>query len=362
MTDFDFQPRTRVVFGAGALGRLGKLARELSFTRTLLIADRGMVETGYAAQATRVLQAEGIGVTAYHDFGANPDTAMVESAQKATAGFQSIVALGGGSSMDLAKAVNIVCHNPGKIQDYHGYGKFAGPLAPMIAVPTTAGTGSEAQSNAIISNASTHVKMAIGGPEAAFSIALLDPELTLSQPTKITATAGYDALSHAVESYVCTRRNPISTSFAREAWRLLYPAFEAVLAKPQNLEARSAMLLGAHLAGVAIENSMLGAAHACANPLTAVFGIAHGAAIALALPCVVQWNADPLYRELHSGLASHLQSLAQSADLPARLSDCNIPREALPKLAAAAAEQWTGRFNPRPFDAAAALEIYECAY
>jgi alcohol dehydrogenase len=145
-------------------------------------------------------------------------------------------------------------------------------MLPMIAIPTTAGTGSEAQSYAVISDAESHAKMACGDPKAAFRVALLDPALTLSQPNTITATAGFDAIAHAVETYVTTRRNPVSEIFSQEAWKLLEPNFERVLAEPNDLRARSAMQLGAYFAGVAIEGSMLGATHACANPLTANYG------------------------------------------------------------------------------------------
>jgi alcohol dehydrogenase len=250
-------------------------------------------------------------------------------------------------------------------------------MLPMIAVPTTAGTGSEAQSYALISDSRTHDKMACGDPKAAFRLAILDPELTVSLPRHVTAATGYDALSHAVESYVTTKRNPLSAVFAREAFRLLEAHFERVLDAPADLEARAAMMLGAYLAGLAIEASMLGATHACANPLSARYGTVHGVAIALFLPHVVRWNGEaaaPLYAELLRGaghgpitdpaeaLAGRLENLAVHARLPRGLRAAGVSREHLPALAAHAAEQWTGRFNPRPFDAAGALTLYETAY
>src|SRR6185436_460681 len=161
--------------------------------------------------------------------------------------------------------------------------------------------GSEAQSYALISDAETHVKMACGDKKASFRVAVLDPALTVSQPRSITATSGLDAIAHAVETFVTTRRTPISEIFSREAWQLLEPNYERVLRTPDDLEARGAMQLGAFYAGVAIENSMLGATHACANPLTARYGTAHGAAIAMLLPSVVRWNgpiAEERYGEL----------------------------------------------------------------
>jgi alcohol dehydrogenase len=289
----------------------------------------------------------------------------------------SLVGLGGGSSLDCAKGANFLLTGGGKIQDYWGYGKARQPLRPMIGVPTTAGTGSEAQSYALVSDAQTHVKMACGDPTAAFRVAILDPLLTLSQPRAVAAAAGYDALSHAVESFVCTRRSPASEVFSREAWRLLEPSFPRLMDAPADLPARAAMLLGAHYAGIAIEASMLGAAHACANPLTARYGTVHGVAIALMLPSVCRWNGDAAasgYEELlriagaSSGsnpaetLATLLSDRAATAGLPGRLRAVQVPEADLQTLAGDAAVQWTGRFNPRPFDAAGALELYRAAW
>jgi len=376
MQSFDFQASTRVVFGEGALSRVGEIARGLNFRRTLLVADRGLVASGHVAEAVSPLRAAGIEVFEFHDFEANPDTEMIERGRASAARLDvdSIIGLGGGSSLDCAKGVNFVLTNGGSMRDYWGYGKARRPLLPMIGIPTTTGTGSEAQSYALVSDAETREKMACGDPSAAFRVALLDPALTVSQPCAITATAGFDALSHAVETFVTTRRNPISEMFSREAWRLLEANYERTLAEPGDVGARGAMLLGAHFAGAAIEQSMLGATHACANPLTKNYGTEHGAAIALMLPHVVRWNAEEVgarYRELWQAartrggaedLAARLEELANAGGLPRTLRDARVPKGDLPRLADEAAGQWTGRFNPRAFDAAAALRLYERAY
>jgi alcohol dehydrogenase len=381
MQPFDFQPRTRVVFGTGVITRLGELARELGLRRTLLVADRGLLASGHVDEALAPLRAAGIEVAAFHDFEVNPDTSMVEAGRAFAAANQvdSIIGLGGGSSLDCAKGINFLLTNGGVMQDYLGYGKATRPFLPMIGIPTTAGTGSEAQSYALICDAQTHVKMACGDPKASFRLALLDPALTVSQPKSITATAGFDAIAHAVETYVTVSRNPLSEIFSREAWQLLERNYERVLAEPTDLEARGAMQLGAHFAGIAIENSMLGATHACANPLTARYGTAHGAAIAMLLPSVVRWNesaAGELYAQLLSissanlngggqkpaeVLAQRLEELAAAGGLRGGLRSAGIPSADLPGLAAEAAKQWTGRHNPRPFDLQGALEVYEWA-
>jgi alcohol dehydrogenase len=379
MRSCDFELRTRVVFGDGALTRLGELAHELSFTRTLVVADRGIAATGQVDRVRALLDASHIVSFSFHEFDANPDARMVEAGRvhAAACAIDSIVAIGGGSSLDCAKGINFVLTNGGTMRDYWGFGKAPRPMLPSIGVPTTAGTGSEAQSYALISDPDTHAKMACGDPKAAFRVTILDPELTLSQPRQVTAVAGYDAISHAVESYVTTRRTAISDLFALEAWRLLEGHYERVLAEPDDLLARGAMLLGAHQAGLAIDQSMLGATHACANPLTAHHGATHGVAIAVMLPHVVRWNdgyVGSRYAELLRAagrdvgdlaaerLAVRLEELARAGQLPTTLRDLGVPRGGLGALAADAASQWTGTFNPRPFDAAAALAIYERAY
>jgi alcohol dehydrogenase len=375
MQSFDFTPRTRVVFGIDTFGRLGELATGLGFRRSLLVADVGITASGYVDAATKLLAEQGIEVFSFHGFAENPDSAMVEAGRAfaATNNIDSIIGLGGGSSMDCAKGINFVLTGGGTMRDYWGYGKASHPLLPMIGVPTTAGTGSEAQSYALISDVETHVKMACGDPKAAFKITILDPRLTVTQPERLTATAGYDAISHAVESFVTTKSNPVSQIYSHEAWRLLEANYERVLANPRDLEARAAMQLGAYYAGVAIENSMLGATHACANPLTENFGTAHGIAIAVMLPQVVRWNsaavaddykkllATPNGRDPGENLARRLEELRRAGGLPESLSALEIERRDLPMLAAEAAKQWTGGFNPRAWNIEGALEVYESA-
>jgi alcohol dehydrogenase class IV len=380
MVPFDFEPRTRVVFGQGTIDRTGQLARELHFQRTLLVADPGVVKAGHVAEAARRLEGEGIDVLPYHEFGENPDSAMIDAGCRFAEPLRvdSIVALGGGSSLDCAKGINFVLTNGGSIGDYRGYGKADTPLLPMIGIPTTAGTGSEAQSYAVISDAVTHMKMACGDPSAAMRVAILDPELTLTAPQHVTAMAGFDAITHAVETAVTMRRTPLSDTYSHRAWRLLGDAFERVLLHPADLEARAAMQLGSHFAGMAIEQSMLGAAHACANPLTARYNMAHGLALAILLPHVVRWNAgvaaeryaalvgSPRRRardeDAAETLALRLEDLAAAGGLTMKLSDGGVEETALPELAAQAAGQWTGTFNPRPFDAHGAMEIYRAAF
>jgi alcohol dehydrogenase len=375
VTPFEHESRTRLVFGPGALSRLGETARELGFARTLVVSDAGVVAAGYTARACQALESAGIVVATFSDFDQDPTSAMADAgaAVARAQGIDSLLGLGGGSSMDCAKAIGFLLANGGRMPDYRGYAKAKQPLPPMIGIPTTAGTGSEAQSYALVSDDVTHEKMACGDKSAAFRVAILDPELLLSLPRAVTAATGYDAIAHSVEAWVTSARTPLSDLYAREAFRLLDSSYERVLAHPRDLDARGATLLGAHWAGAAIEASMLGATHACANPLTARYGTTHGVAIALLLPHVVRWNgsvAGARYAELLAavgrpvpdGEAARLEALAVAGDLPRGLGSVGVPESDLPGLAAEAAQQWTGGFNPRPFDAKAAQELYRAAY
>ncbi|MBI2194373.1 MAG: iron-containing alcohol dehydrogenase [Planctomycetes bacterium] len=378
LTPFDIQPRTRIIFGVGGIERLGDLARELNAARVLLVSDPGVAAAGHTRRGEESLQRAGLETARFEEVQENPTTRHVEAGLRFARDrrIDLIVGLGGGSSMDCAKGINFLLTNGGTMSDYRGLGRAGRPLLPFIGVPTTAGTGSEAQSFALIADEATHQKMACGDPQAACCIALLDPALTLTQPERVTAMTGMDAIAHAVEAYVTRKRNPVSELFAREAWRLLEPNLEEVLKRPGDVDARGRMLLGAHWAGCAIENSMLGAAHACANPLTARFGVPHGLAVALMLPHVVRFNvpvAGALYRDLaemaglgHSdageALARRIESLADSCRLPRSLGDAGVREEVLPELAREAVTQWTGAFNPRSLAEGDFLALYQRAF
>jgi alcohol dehydrogenase len=282
--------------------------------------------------------------------------------------------------MDCAKGINFLYCGGGKIQDYWGVGKMTKEMLPMIAVPTTAGTGSETQSFALISDEHTHVKMACGDKKASFRAAILDPTLTVTQPQRVTAVTGIDAIAHALETYVTKKRNAASLAFSREAWQLLDANFPRVIQSPDDLVARGEMQLGACFAGLAIENSMLGATHALANPLTSHYDIAHGQAIGVMLPYVIEFNGveyGDWYQELMEAvagrngyttprraaeaLADHITRLVEQAGLATRLSQLGVEAEKLPLLAADAAKQWTGTFNPRTVGEEELLELYRQA-
>lgn len=384
LAPFDHQPRTRLVFGVDSVERVGELARELRAKRVLVVTDPGIVAAGRVGRVEHLLQAAGLGVIVFDQVHENPTTGCVEKclAVAKSAAIDTIVGLGGGSSMDTAKGCNFLLTNGGRMQDYWGVGKATMPMLPLIAIPTTAGTGSECQSFALIADEETHQKMACGDPKAAAKIAILDPSLTLSLPRRVTACTGIDAIAHAVETAVTRKRNPLSLMYSHEAFKLCVTNLPRVLENPSDLEARGRMLLGAAFGGMAIENSMLGAAHSAANPLTAHYGIVHGQAVGIMLPHVVRFNAqDPVSRQAYAELASapeiacvsegsdaavdalaaRLETLLNRAGMPRSLVECGVKKPLIPTLAAEAARQWTAAFNPRKTDVEAFVELYESA-
>ncbi len=372
---FDSPARNRLVYGCGAIERLGELAREYG-SRVLVVSDPGVAEAGHTQRALDSLESAGLSVTSFVDVHENPTTDDVASclAVARSADIDLFVGIGGGSALDTAKGCNFLLTNGGDMQDYWGFGKATKPMLPLIAVPTTAGTGSECQSFALIAESDSHRKMACGDRKAMAVIALLDPVLTVTQPAMVSACAGIDAVSHAVEAAVTTRQTPLSSLYAMEAFRLTSANFTRVLEVPDDLAAREGMLLGAAYAGIAIENSMLGAAHAMANPLTAQFGIVHGQAVGTMLPHVVGYNCvdahtATIYLELATaaGLASIdalidlLAGFVEVAPFPSSLAAAGIDADAIPTLAANAAEQWTAGFNPVAIAAPDFEDLYRAA-
>lgn len=404
-------PSPAVLSRPGALDSLGEVARAYGFARPLVTSDSGIADAGILDRALRSLAESGIRAAAFTDIGENPSESEVERGREAArrAGADSLIGLGGGSSLDVAKGVGFLLAGGGRMEDYRGYDRVGAPLPPMIGAPTTAGTGSEAQSYALISRDRDHRKLACGAPSALFRAVIHDPALLPSAPLEVRAAAGFDALAHAVETAVSTRRTEASAALSRSAFALLASSFPKVVraggaanglpsagAAEEDLGGSShwaRMQRGAFFAGAAIERSMLGAAHALANPLTRIYGLSHGRALARTLPAVVRWNAeveeaDAAYAGLlavgavartggtagvpnggsREGAGDTLAAWIEEAAAAGGLLEGGLedegdrfPESAVAALAAEAAEEWTGRFNPRPFAEESARTLYRAA-
>ncbi len=370
MNSFDTDSAQRVIFDNNTIEKLAEYVDALGGSRVLIVTDQGIKEAGILNRVQTVLDSEKITYYVFSDVHSNPTTKHVDAAvhyAKTYAPIDLIIGLGGGSAMDTAKGVNFLLTNGGKMEDYWGTNRATKPMLPSIGIPTTIGTGSEAQSYALISQEGTHIKMACGDKKAKFKTVVLDPTLTISLPREVAAITGIDAIAHAVESYVCTRRNTRSQIFSSHAWHLLNEHYESALEK-QNSKARGKMLFGAYLAGLAIEHSMLGAAHACANPLTARYGITHGIAVALMLTHVIRFNietVEELYSEIYPAktIIGRIEHLKKIGELPNTLQECHVKNSVdsndIRTLANDAAQQWTAQFNPRPLQIHDYIELYK---
>jgi len=368
--------RPRVVVEDGGLSRLGQLCGEFSASRVLLVSDPGLMAAGHTPVAEKALREAGLGVSGFSGFGSNPTESQVQACAQAArdAGADLLVAVGGGSAIDTAKGAAFLLAGGGQMEDYWGRGKGQGEFLPFVAVPTTAGTGSEVQSFALISRERDGRKMACGDERAIPRVVLLDAHLTASAPREVAAYAGLDCLTHAVETAVTSCATTQSVEFSHLAFQLVSASLSESL-NTGTLDARRNMLMAASLAGLAIEHSMLGAAHALANPLTARLGLDHGRAVATVLPHVVRFNAQvpevaASYGELcrvaeieggAEGLASRIEAWLEEAGVPRSLGAAGIVDADLEPLAAAAALEWTGGFNPRPVDPASLQGILRSA-
>jgi alcohol dehydrogenase len=359
--------RVKVAFGVGALNDIGAIVKAEGGSRVLLVSDPGVTAAGHVERAVRALYLAGLAVRVYDEAGENPTTIHVGKGVILARSFKPdlIIGLGGGSAMDCGKGINFLLTNGGRMPDYWGVNKASQPMLPFVAIPTTAGTGSDAQSFALITDPDTHQKMACGDSKALPRVAILDPELTATVPPKVAAATGIDAVVHAVETAGTNKRNDVSRRLSRQAWELLEPSYERVMRDPGDLEARQGMLLGAHLAGAAIENSMLGAAHACANALTAACGTVHGVAVGLILPSVIRFNAAGSNGNPYSDLMPDAEQLAERIErmldaggLPHKLAEIGATEEQIPELASIAAKQWTATFNPRNVGESEFREIF----
>lgn len=374
-------PPHHIVFGPGIVDRLGGLVAELGVERAFVVTDPGIVAAGHWARAEEALRAADIEVRRFDAVRENPTSLDVDRCVEALGSWDAscLIGLGGGSSIDVAKGCAFLQAGGGSMADYRGNGKARGNLLPIVAVPTTAGTGTEMQSFALIGEEETHRKMACGDAQALPALAVLDPSLTVTQPRFVTACTGFDALGHAVETAVTRERNATSAHFSSLAFKILVEHLPRVLDDPGDVEARGQMMIGAAWAGYAIEHSMLGAAHSMANPLTAQFGVVHGQAVGMSLLPVVRYNAsDPeasrLYAELARGaalaasestdaeavaaLVARLEELLGVAGFGLSLAAHGVPPSAAEVLAPEAAEQWTAQFNPRAVSAEGFVELF----
>ncbi|MBL0937219.1 MAG: iron-containing alcohol dehydrogenase [Desulfomicrobium sp.] len=292
MRAFSYHIPTQIEFGNGAIARLPEFVKALGGSRVLVVGDPGVQRAGLIDRVQAILTGASIFNAVFADVESDPATRSVDEGTvhgKAN-GCDLVVGIGGGSALDTAKAIGLMLVNDGNIKDYVGIGKVPRAGAPVIAVPTTAGTGSELTIWSVLSDKVAKAKISVGSVLNCPAIALLDPELTLSLPPQITAATGMDALTHALESYVNTATQPISEAMSDQAMTLIARSLRKAVADGSDVEARGDMLLASTIAAMAFNSTRLGLVHAFAMPLGAKFGIPHGLVNAIMLPGVMRFN------------------------------------------------------------------------
>jgi alcohol dehydrogenase class IV len=382
-----FQNPTRVITGEGCAAEVGPHAARLGATKVMVVSDPGIVRAGIPTAIIDSLHASGIETHLHSHVEPDPRIELVEEALQAYRAFggELIVAVGGGSAIDVATATAILTTNPGPLRGFEGWEKFPNAPAPLFALPTTVGTAAEVTPFVVITDAAAKFKFTIGSPKAAPLIAFLDPLLVLGLPPSITAATAMDALTHAIESYTSLLSTPISEGMALQAIRMIATHIRAAVANPRNLTAMNGLLIGANIAGLAFSNTRLGNVHATAHPLGAFWKIPHGVANAIMLPHVMEFNAlacplrmveiaqamgEPVAGMSMAGTTEHeaalravaaVRRLEADIGIPPNLGALGVDRASIPEMAADAMKSANIAINPRLTTINEIIRLYELA-
>jgi alcohol dehydrogenase class IV len=381
--DFTLWFNTTVHYGAGKLSELGSLLRSINASKILIVTDRGIVASGILKKCTDAILPEHIRFSLFDGVEPNPTTDSVDKgltlAKRESS--DAIVAIGGGSSIDASKAINVLLANGGQIADYHGFNHVGKKGLPLIAIPTTAGTGSEMTSVMLISDSKTHQKIVCSDPRIIPDVAILDPTLTLSLPPAVTIESGLDALGSSIEACVSKAANEYSDVLALRSIEIIANNIFKVYEEPFNLDSRSEMLIGANMMGLAVHLSYIGAAHSMANPLTKYFGIRHGIAVGMVLPHVMLFNTPSQpqkYKQIALALGVKLEQgeddltmsrkgalkvrrLLDQLSLPNHLSEMGVKEDLIPTMAQEALAQLSIDYNPIKPDLQQMTDLFHSA-
>jgi alcohol dehydrogenase len=381
MKNFSFKIPQNIEFGMGSLKKLPGILKENHSDHVFLISDHGLESIGVVKKIQDIIEAGGIKYTTYLEVIPNPTVDIVNEATALykECGATSIVALGGGSSMDVAKAVGVLVNYGGSITEYEGNNKVPGPIVPMIAVPTTAGTGSEVTASAVITDESRNYKLSVISYEILPKYAVLDPELIMTAPASIAASCGVDALIHALEAYTSTNASPFSDAMAEKAMELIGGNIRRFVANRKDEEAACAMMTGCNFAGIAFAWARLGNVHAMSHPVSAFFHVPHGVANSILLPTVIEYNAladhgryEVIYNYIREGnevldgfkpemLVEEIKKLNADLGIPKSLSEVGVKEEMIPDMAKDAMKSGNILANPRQSNLKDIIELYKKA-
>ncbi len=293
MKDFNFNILQKCEFGMGALKKLPEILAACGSDNVMLVSDRGLEAIGVVAKVRDIIKAANIKYSEFLDVVPNPTVDITNECARIykESGATAMLALGGGSPMDVSKAAGVVAKFGGSITDYEGVGKVPGNIDPIIAIPTTAGTGSEVTVAAVITDEARNYKLSVLGPQISPAYAVLDPELIMTAPPSIAAACGIDAFIHAMEAYINSAATPFTDAMGEKAMELIGKSLRRFVANRQDEEAACNMMLGSTFAGVAFAFARLGNIHAMSHPISAFYHVAHGVANATLMPAVLEYNA-----------------------------------------------------------------------
>lgn len=374
---------TKIVSGMGAKTEIAREAKSFGAQRVLIITDPGLSRTGIPLAVADGLKKDGLSVTLFDAVESDPSIATAHKAAEQAQGVEAevLIAIGGGSSIDTAKSAALLMTNGGCLKEYAGVGKVKNAALPVIAVPTTAGTGSEVTIFAVMSDPEHDEKFTVSSPMIAPRVAVMDPELTVKLPPAITAFTGMDALTHAIEAYGSVIAQPATDSLALHAIKMIIASLPIAVHRGDNINARENMLQASLLAGIAFNSAFLGLAHAIASPLGGHFHVPHGLANAVMLPYVMEFNL-PAAVEKYAVIAKRLElgtaaepsralaektvaavtQLARDINIPARLREVGAKEDVLPFVACDALKSIQLKFNTRLATERDILELLQKAY
>jgi len=381
MKDFRFKVPQNIEFGVGSLKKLPEILNESKSEHVFLISDEGLAKLGVVKKVQDIVEADGLKCTTYLGVVPNPTVDVVNESTKCykESGATSIIALGGGSSMDVAKATGVLATYGGKITDYEGLYKVPGPIVPIIAIPTTAGTGSEVTASAVVTDEERNYKMSVISYEMLPQYAVLDPQLIMTAPASIAASCGVDALIHALEAYVSNFASPFTDAMAEKAMELIGANIRRFVANRQDEEAACAMMTGSTFAGMAFAWAKLGNVHAMSHPVSAYFHVPHGVANAVLLPTVIEYNAlsdhgryEKIYNFIREKkepakdfkpqmLIDEIKKLNADLGIPQSLSEVGVTEDKIEAMAKDAVVHPNVLANPRQTNLKEMIELYKKA-
>lgn len=380
---YQFQTPTKIISGIGSTAEIIKELNDLHAKKVLLITDPGLVQAGVAQQVVEMLKQAAVEVEIFDAVEPDPSIQVATKAAEMAKNVKAnvLIALGGGSAIDTAKSAALLVTNGGYLKDYAGVNKVVKPILPLIAVPTTAGTGSEVTIFAVMSDPEKQEKFTISSALIAPAVAVLDPLLTLKLPPSVTAFTGMDALTHAIEAFTSSIAQPATDALALSAIKLILKHLPVAVGRGDNIKARDGMLQASLLAGIAFNNAFLGLAHAIASPLGGHFHVPHGLANAVMLPYVMEYNLPTAVRRYAEiGRALGLQAvgdtpravaektvaaitqLARDINIPEKLSNIGAKEELLPLVARDALKSIQLKFNVRNASEKEILVLLQKAY